>query len=72
MRSLWERYYSEAHCIIFLIDSSDPSRLDEAIAAFDAVCAGEMAKNTPVLVFANKRDKAVSSARARAEETPLD
>lgn len=34
MRSLWEKYYDEADCIIFVVDSSDIERLEEAKQAF--------------------------------------
>ncbi len=34
MRMLWEKYYDDAHCIIFLVDAHDRDRLDEAKLAF--------------------------------------
>lgn len=34
MRMLWEKYYDDAHCIIFLVDAYDRDRLDEAKLAF--------------------------------------
>jgi hypothetical protein len=34
MRSIWDKYYSEAHAMIFVIDSADPDRLEEARATF--------------------------------------
>lgn len=34
MRSLWEKYYDEAHAIIFLVDATDVNRLEEARLAY--------------------------------------
>ncbi len=34
MRSLWERYYDEAHAIVFLVDATDVGRLEEARLAY--------------------------------------
>jgi ADP-ribosylation factor related protein 1 len=56
MRSMWERYYSEAHAVIFVIDSADVSRFEEAKLAHDAVCRHEGLTHVPVVIFANKQD----------------
>ncbi|RYY86088.1 hypothetical protein EON63_06345 [archaeon] len=37
MRNLWEKYYDSAHCILYVVDSADSSRLDEAKLAFGMV-----------------------------------
>ena len=29
MQSIWERYYRECHAIVFVVDSSDPERIEE-------------------------------------------
>lgn len=34
MRSMWEKYYTETNAVIFVVDSADTSRLDEAKTAF--------------------------------------
>lgn len=34
MRSMWEKYYTEANAVIFVVDSADVSRLDEAKTTF--------------------------------------
>jgi GTPase SAR1 family protein len=34
MRSMWEKYYSEANSVIFVVDSVDLGRLDEAKLAY--------------------------------------
>ena len=34
MRSMWEKYYTEANAVVFVVDSADVSRLEEAKVAF--------------------------------------
>lgn len=34
VRSLWEKYYADAHGLIFVIDSADVGRFEEARMAF--------------------------------------
>lgn len=34
MRTMWERYYDEAHAIMFVVDSADLGRLEEAKLAY--------------------------------------
>ena len=34
MRSMWEKYYMEANTVVFVVDSADVGRLDEAKIAF--------------------------------------
>jgi ADP-ribosylation factor related protein 1 len=34
MRAIWERYYSEAHAVVYVVDSADVGRLEEAKLAY--------------------------------------
>lgn len=34
LKSLWQRYYQDAHAVFFVIDSSDRKRVQEASEAF--------------------------------------
>ncbi len=34
LQSLWDKYYRESHAVIFVVDSSEPDRFDEAKEAF--------------------------------------
>lgn len=29
LQTIWERYYRECHAIVFVVDSSDPERIEE-------------------------------------------
>ena len=56
MRSIWEHYYNEANAIVYVIDSADAPRLEEARIAFDLVSKDELLSNVPILTIANKQD----------------
>jgi len=30
LRVIWDKYYAEAHCIVFVVDSTDSARLADA------------------------------------------
>jgi ADP-ribosylation factor related protein 1 len=56
MRSIWEKYYNEAHCVLFVLDSSDLNRMAEVKLAFDLVCQDEHLSQIPIFIVANKMD----------------
>jgi ADP-ribosylation factor related protein 1 len=56
LRSIWDKYYNEAHAVIFVIDSTNRDRLDESKAALDKVLNSRELANAPLLVIANKQD----------------
>lgn len=55
-RQIWPQYYSEVHGVIFVIDSSDFSRLDECKTVLEEVLShdkisGELPSNFIILFF---------------------
>ncbi|KAL7059462.1 hypothetical protein AAHC03_013411 [Spirometra sp. Aus1] len=56
LQSLWDKYYLESHGIIFVVDSSEPDRFDEAKAAFDTMIQNKALEGLPLLILANKQD----------------
>jgi len=56
LRSLWDRYYAEAHGMIFVLDANDRSRLEEALETFQAVRESDELQGIPILIVANKQD----------------
>lgn len=56
MRSIWEKYYAEAHAMIFVVDAADAGRFEEARMAFETVRSHEQLRGIPVLIIANKVD----------------
>ncbi|KAI4347526.1 hypothetical protein L6164_008335 [Bauhinia variegata] len=56
LRSIWEKYYEEAHAVIFVIDAACPSRFEDAKSALEKVLRHEDLQGAPLLILANKQD----------------
>lgn len=54
-RQIWSQYYSEVHGVIFVIDSSDFSRLDECKAVLEEVLSHDKISGIILLIFFNHR-----------------
>jgi len=65
LRSIWEKYYSEAHGLMFVLDSADTERFEEAKAAMDSLANHQELSGVPLLLCANKQD--LPTARPREE-----
>ncbi|ORY93018.1 ADP-ribosylation factor family-domain-containing protein [Syncephalastrum racemosum] len=56
LRSIWERYYTECHGIVFVVDSTDSRRLEECKDTFESMITNDGVEGVPVLMLANKQD----------------
>ena len=57
MRAMWEKYYLEADVVIYIVDSVDLDRMDEAKKEFIAnIACDRKLLNTPIILAANKQD----------------
>ena len=56
IRSLWFHYFHDTDAVIFVVDSNDPSRLDEAREELTQLMNNDLLNNAVLLVFANKQD----------------
>ncbi|XP_051121534.1 uncharacterized protein LOC127244961 [Andrographis paniculata] len=56
LRSIWEKYYEEAHAVIYIIDAACPSRFEESKSALEKVLRHEDLQGAPLLILANKQD----------------
>jgi len=56
VRDLWEEYYSGADAIVFMVDSADHDRFDEAKNEMEQILASPDIVDVPILVLANKND----------------
>nr|ADI46685.1 ADP-ribosylation factor [Monascus purpureus] len=56
IRPLWRHYYSGTQGLIFVVDSSDTARLDEARSELHKIINDREMKDALLLVFANKQD----------------
>ncbi|OVA14123.1 Small GTPase superfamily [Macleaya cordata] len=58
LRTIWEKYYEEAHAVIFVIDAACPSRFEDSKSALEKVLRHEDLQGAPLLILANKQDLA--------------
>lgn len=56
IRPLWRHYYQGTQGLIFVVDSNDPGRLNEAARELHSVLADDALIGAVVLVLANKQD----------------
>eukprot|EP00483_Globobulimina_turgida_P007726 UN07741 len=56
IRGYWDNYYSEAHCVIFVIDSSDADRFEQVRKQFTLLTKARNLQNKPILIICNKCD----------------
>lgn len=56
LQLLWDKYFMEAHGIIWVVDSSDRARLGESVEAFNNIIRNELLNGLPLLFVINKQD----------------
>lgn len=56
LRQYWSNYYKKTHALIYVVDSADEDRLEEAGKELKELLQSEGLKEVPVLIFANKQD----------------
>merc|ERR1712005_54951 len=56
IRPLWRHYYEDAHGVIFVVDSNDPGRFEEARAELTSMLQEAELRDAVLLVYANKQD----------------
>ncbi len=56
IRQLWRHYYTNTQGIIFVVDSNDRDRIDDAREELHKMINDEELKDAVVLVYANKQD----------------
>eukprot|EP01111_Echinosteliopsis_oligospora_P003536 TRINITY_DN1555_c0_g2_i5.p1 TRINITY_DN1555_c0_g2~~TRINITY_DN1555_c0_g2_i5.p1 ORF type:complete len:179 (+),score=42.86 TRINITY_DN1555_c0_g2_i5:55-591(+) len=56
IRLLWRHYYNNTQGIIFVVDSSDRSRLEEAKEELHKTLDDIELQGVPVMIYANKQD----------------
>ncbi|CAH0488570.1 unnamed protein product [Peronospora farinosa] len=56
LRAIWNKYYSESHGIVFVIDSANEGRFQEAKETLHAMLSNPELSGIPLLVLANKMD----------------
>ncbi|KAH7314444.1 hypothetical protein KP509_21G003200 [Ceratopteris richardii] len=56
LRTIWEKYFEEAHAVIYVVDAACQARFGDAKSALEKVLRHEDLYDAPFLVFANKQD----------------
>jgi len=63
-RRVWQDYFQEVHCVVYLVDAVDRERFAESKVELDALLAGDNLTGVPFLILGNKID----IPRAASEE----
>lgn len=56
IRPLWRYYYQNTQGLIFVIDSSDIGRIEDASNEFQRLLDEDQLRDADILIFANKKD----------------
>lgn len=56
IRSLWSHYFVNTSAVIFVLDSADGDRIEEAAQELHSMMENDELKNAVLLVLANKQD----------------
>ena len=56
LRTLWHHYFDNVDGLVFVIDSTDRSRLHVARAELEGIYQHESMKYVPLIILANKQD----------------
>mmetsp|Transcript_43283 Transcript_43283/g.114024 ORF Transcript_43283/g.114024 Transcript_43283/m.114024 type:complete len:179 (-) Transcript_43283:106-642(-) len=73
IRQLCKHYYADTGGLIFVVDSNDQDRMEEAAKELHLAMAEDELKNVPLLVLANKQDlRSASSKEEVTEKLRLD
>eukprot|EP01018_Ginkgo_biloba_P032426 Gb_00708 [translate_table: standard] len=56
LRSIWEKYYEEAHAVMYVVDAACQSRFEDTKSALEKILRHEDLKGAPILIVANKQD----------------
>lgn len=56
LRPIWERYVEDAEALIWVVDASDATRLEESASCLRELMSRKHLIHSPLLVLANKQD----------------
>ncbi|GMT23422.1 hypothetical protein PFISCL1PPCAC_14719 [Pristionchus fissidentatus] len=68
IRALWKYYFQNTQALIYVVDSSDVDRIEEAKEELHAILNDPEMSDTKLLVFANKQDLPNSLTSAQLTE----
>lgn len=56
MREHWKGFHQDAATVVFVVDSSDTKRMEEARRELESTLRSEQLRSSPVVLLANKQD----------------
>jgi ADP-ribosylation factor related protein 1 len=56
LRGIWDKYYAEAHALVYVVDAAEANRFDEAKTALDRALGTRELVGAPLLLLGNKQD----------------
>ena len=56
IRRLWRYYYQNTHGLVFVVDSADKERMNEAAEELHAILNDDEMQSIPFVIIANKQD----------------
>merc|ERR1712031_82465 len=68
IRKLWRHYYQNTQGLIFVVDSNDRERIEDAREELTKILSEDEMRDAAVLVFANKQDLPNSMTGAEVSE----
>merc|ERR1711988_745688 len=68
IRKLWRHYYQNTQGLIFVVDSNDRERIDDAREELSKILSEDEMRDAVLLVFANKQDLPNSMPPAEVSE----
>lgn len=72
LRVIWDKYFEEAHAVVWLVDRGEPGRTGESRDELRKVLQSSELSGAPLLVLANGRDGDAGMASADTIEEVLD
>merc|ERR1712061_338284 len=68
IRRLWRYYFTGTNAVIFVVDSNDRDRIEDACEELAKILAEEELRDAALLVFANKQDLQGSMSTSEVTE----
>jgi ADP-ribosylation factor related protein 1 len=56
IRRLWHQHYHDVEGVLFVIDSNDQERIEEAREILEGILKAPEMLNVPIVIIANKQD----------------
>lgn len=56
LQTIWDKYYSESHAVVYVVDSANSERFAESKEALDRVLGSSDLHGAPIILMANKQD----------------